>query len=1609
MKIKLPCLKNFFFKKKFKFLSSTCFFLSLGLILLFLVFPVLALAQKRSGIHIGTRYSEADRAIAGVGSGGWIVVIAGGTGDCEALQEIISKAESAGVNVVVRGHLNNYLTPPDALGWTATLGSLNISQKLYFMPWNEPNQTGSADWGDPEDVAAYTAALKQHFAASGIGSKVGLLSPMLNQTWVGGAGDFDNYVGSLKSIDNNYFSSFDGIALNLYDLSQQICGSALCADDPHFNPAKFSDLLNIMGAAGKPAFGVESGTAGQNFYWKEDPAVGSPLYNFTKKFLQTSHPAMFALPAYDLAGEVGHTWDLFTPPDTVNLLGAEPGGGTAPASFDQAKFQAWLQPLLDSGELISCGNSCGFAPASNPGLCTATGEPVSGLTETSLTECILIDKVGGQAAEDSSPVYISEAVTYTSSEDGTSPAGEENRCFDVFWTAKLQLVEETLELPFVYYLNQYFLGAIDIHRVPPEILDPLQLGLRNALEITGPINKLAPQQIQDKLKNDFLEETIKRIDQSRLEGEPKTAYISEDLSQVFTIGSWDLEQIYYQHNVYKMRQKYYECLKQKQAKDCHHLIASIDEQALAVWQLVPFFPNEMTEGKVEFSAVDMEFDPNPLKTKVPELYRLNKITKFFQDLLVPQTSSSYGIPSEGGTFGHGKGLWQPQDDGSICYNASAQEHDKKESLYLLEQDLASSNYEAGVTLNFGTSTAKMGLWFRVSIDEEIQASHPKGSFAGVKGYGFMISRGSAGGYKAELWKTTPPDYILDNPDLIENQSLGDLNGRLDVGIKIRAVNDHIQTFVDLNGNGVIEEDAELMFDVYDDDFPVGGLGFKIYNPGNDNPCFTDYEFSYSNQANLNKQNQKIADFDPFKQIKNTLINKTASFYEKLMPDKLKNVLASSKLVQPLKNLIAQAEQEPCFHIGAEVYPVPTAGGVNANMSVKLYSDGKDGHFWFSVNNVEQMVAQPWHAGVDPVYSIPSQYTPSIFVPIGESRKVTYGARLDSCWNQYQEITCILTVDSKGNFSTNCSQGAPVFPGECWTPASEAILPDPEAIYDEENYTPDICLKESITDIEGERSVQNRCQYKVDPLTGALTPQTCTNDYISAINVKNTAPWLETIYRQTLNIASGLFRIWNPQTLYNEDSLENPFRPVPAKDQVGYAYSHTGGDPRIKTSMLPGPWDLLFAYLGGVVNTKDWLTDGFLNPLKGMSQTYPQTGRPSKPALPLPPEEPGQPEPPKPPAVSPSPEPYKPISPPPAAVLNPPSTSVPGFGAGECASPYAYVVNNADSRNYVYDGYKGGFEQTEDSAHSDMPYLAVMVEWPDKNVKFVFSQETGANTPYFEFSDSSGVKFYHFNSQTGEDLYNHYGRLTENSKVEILQNNSEKVLIQWQYWNTNKNTGEKINHVVEFYTFYPCGFVTKEARVLELIKPSAYSTEPVMISLVNPVSSRWYKHIVKQEDWYHTLSLQDLYSDNKHEFWAKPVENELNSSETREEGEEISLLKQSQGKVITVNLKKGRVFLAYGDRSGLENENILDVGKSSGHACFNSSLIGWTNNEWEKCTSDNFTVYPNETPLLKISHEPENSEGGQHHFSFMGIAGSLTDEELKNLVKDWLENNSFFTE
>lgn len=597
------------------------------------------------GINIGTKYSDIDRAIDVVGSGGWIVVIAGGTGDCTTLNTVIAKTDSANVNLIIRGHLGNKLSPQDAIAWTATLGQLNNSKKVYFMPWNEPNQ-GGADGGTASEVKAYTSALITNMQAAGIWEgKIRLLSPMLNHTHP----NFDGYLNELGG--SGFYSPFYGAAMNLYDVDTDDgpCSAGgyqpLCSNNPHYNPTMATSF-----AGNKPVFGVESGSAGTYFYFKTSPAAGGYVHSFVNKFKDQSNAVMFAIPSYDLAGEIGHSWNLFSPPDTTNLLSSMPKSGTENASFSQTGFNNWLNPLVESGELIPCGN-CGFAHSSNPNLCQGTG----GLSNFTLpSECDLNQSgdqtsrpVACQICNQTSKMVSSCATSFTVFDKVSYEKREGDFCDEEWWVEKswggiVSLDLNSTEIPFVgkkgeeneqYYLADYFEGTYPYYTTnytPYNLMSGEEQ--RQAFMQGGVWSKLATRDMQDAMKKRMIIRAVAS----------KNGTITEDVIR-------DYEVILYNPDgSVNLKRKLTDFVGHYPPEDETQRQEWIENDDFGkLWFKVPMFTREDTKGSVvpylgsmpkdQFTIQDAE---TSTVEKVPHVARLYEVSRAINQMLLPATQQA---------------------------------------------------------------------------------------------------------------------------------------------------------------------------------------------------------------------------------------------------------------------------------------------------------------------------------------------------------------------------------------------------------------------------------------------------------------------------------------------------------------------------------------------------------------------------------------------------------------------------------------------------------------------------------------------------------------------------------------------------------------------------------------------------------------------------------------------------------------------------------------------------------------------------------------------------------------------------------------------------------
>lgn len=343
----------------------------LFLVLAVVLFPSQAFANK-CGVNVGPYYGQVGQVRTMAKKGGWIVAL-GTLGDCGGYNSLFGQ----GLNVVLRAY--NAGQPFDegqAMAWTATLGQLDTKgQKVYFMPWNEPNQ-GADEGGNSTDgtaVAAYVQSLRGHLSDAGLlNTKVVLLSPMLNKTH----GQFTQYLNSVGG-GAAFYGLAAGSSINEYDFKadgQADYTQACLHGNPFFNNCQY-DQIGIP----SPYYSLEAGAIG--IYDKpryEDRHISVMLNgSWSQRWKDDSNFRMFAVFSYDPL-EGGPSWDIFSAPQTKSFYQRECSAGDIDmlSGYDPTTFAAWL--TANQGQLVECG-SCGFAPSDRPGLCSGVGQEVPGV------------------------------------------------------------------------------------------------------------------------------------------------------------------------------------------------------------------------------------------------------------------------------------------------------------------------------------------------------------------------------------------------------------------------------------------------------------------------------------------------------------------------------------------------------------------------------------------------------------------------------------------------------------------------------------------------------------------------------------------------------------------------------------------------------------------------------------------------------------------------------------------------------------------------------------------------------------------------------------------------------------------------------------------------------------------------------------------------------------------------------------------------------------------------------------------------------------------------------------------------------------------------------
>ncbi|NIM12956.1 MAG: hypothetical protein GTN82_13140, partial [Candidatus Aminicenantes bacterium] len=335
-------------------------------------FPVNIRAQEnppnKIGINIGSHLEYFDQAAETVGPGGWITIMPQSLSP-EVLNPLFERHPE--VNVIIRTHYPQTVpSPSEAASLVASLGNINTQNKIFIMPWNEPNlarecggvgnETNPGDSACAPQVTAYTDALFAQLGASGLlHTKIEVLSPMINQS----APNFAAFVDALGG--GSFYRQFYGVSMNLYNF-QEGCpaDNLLCKPNPLLNPIKYREILAGYGVGDMKVFGIETGVV-----------IGHPIYDAVAmfNFLTQAYESWVKDPNFIMASPYIYDPEIGTHPmwlwgsaveefiEFLQDLSGHPIYGEAAEDILKL-FEEWLQEKLRLGELVLCDDGS-YAPS----------------------------------------------------------------------------------------------------------------------------------------------------------------------------------------------------------------------------------------------------------------------------------------------------------------------------------------------------------------------------------------------------------------------------------------------------------------------------------------------------------------------------------------------------------------------------------------------------------------------------------------------------------------------------------------------------------------------------------------------------------------------------------------------------------------------------------------------------------------------------------------------------------------------------------------------------------------------------------------------------------------------------------------------------------------------------------------------------------------------------------------------------------------------------------------------------------------------------------------------------------------------------------------------
>lgn len=455
-------------------MKKLLFWLSLFCLVALFTKPTFAFAENKVGVNIGDHFSDFGKAVNLVGDGGWVVIMAC-PGDGDKIAKLVTDYPK--VNLVIRGHYPSQIPTEEnnklAKLWTATLASIPSPNKIYFMPWNEPNHENEGGGPTAGNVTyQYSQFLKSQLESAGIlGSKIILLSPMvdkLNDSFVNGS-FFTNPGGK-----SGFYSLFNGSSINEYD---QFNPGPCTAAAPQ-NNCKYNEI-GIPG----PYYSLESGVAGTcTPPCYRDSELRQMLETSWNKWSTDPNFKMFAIFSYDphRAGE----WDIFESGlATENYLRNIRQTGCCTQA---------ITPVSSSTGLTACPGKLNSFYINSESECTECGSMIGACKP-------IVEPVTYGEEKSKDTISINEEAKYSKRNDA---------CITSNFSGKISITN--FEIPFVNNLNKFFLGPY-VDNPKARLAKPSP----DPMKDSGVLEKLLSSEYQDKLKRDFLVEIIARASESK--------------------------------------------------------------------------------------------------------------------------------------------------------------------------------------------------------------------------------------------------------------------------------------------------------------------------------------------------------------------------------------------------------------------------------------------------------------------------------------------------------------------------------------------------------------------------------------------------------------------------------------------------------------------------------------------------------------------------------------------------------------------------------------------------------------------------------------------------------------------------------------------------------------------------------------------------------------------------------------------------------------------------------------------------------------------------------------------------------------------------------------